>query len=200
MLGIEDFRASCRRAAEAMRQAEDELNGADARLGDGDTGQTVRRVAEAMQQAAEAAASDADLDAFLRRLGMAGMSATGSSLGTLISLGVIEMGKSFKGRQTVTPEDIAAALAAAEAAMLARGKTELGDKTALDVLHAIRGHLESNASDGAGARAAAQAALVAFRDRPCRAGRARMYGDKSIGIDDPGMLAFARLADAIATS
>jgi hypothetical protein len=47
------------------------------------------------------------------------------------------------------------------------------------------------------ARAAAGAALADFRDRPCRIGRARMFGDKSSGLDDPGMLAFVRLLDVI---
>ena len=44
----DDFKAAAQRAAAAMRVAEDELNTADGRLGDGDTGQTMRRVAEAV--------------------------------------------------------------------------------------------------------------------------------------------------------
>ena len=127
------------------------------------------------------------------------MSATGSSLGTLVSVGLREMGKAFKGRDSVEGGDLAQALAAAEAAMLARGKTQLGDKTALDVLHAIGVALAANPDDAVAVLAAAKASLDAFRDRPCRIGRARMYADKSIGMDDPGMLAFVRLAESIVT-
>ena len=50
------------------------------------------------------------------------------------------------------------------------------------------------------ANRAADEALRSFRDRPSRLGRARMFGDKSIGLDDPGMLAFRRVLDGLATS
>ena len=190
----DDFKAAAQRAATAMRVAEDELNAADGRLGDGDTGQTRRRVAEAVAAAADAA-TGTDIGALLRQFGMAGMTATGSSLGTLVSVGLVELGKSFKGRESVAPADVASALAAAESAMLSRGNAQLGDKTAIDVLHAVRTELEAG---GDGVAAAARVTLAAFRDKPCRIGRARMYADKSVGIDDPGMLAFVKLTEAIA--
>ena len=40
-------------------------------------------------------------------------------------------------------------------------------------------------------------ALDRFRDQPNQLGRARMFGAKSIGLDDPGMLAFRRLLDGL---
>jgi dihydroxyacetone kinase-like protein len=40
----------------------------------------------------------------------------------------------------------------------------------------------------------------AFRDRPCKVGRARMFGEESLGIDDPGMLVAYELALAAAAS
>jgi hypothetical protein len=45
--------------------------------------------------------------------------------------------------------------------------------------------------------AATGAALADFRDRPCAMGRARMFAEKSIGLDDPGMLAMAELTRAV---
>jgi uncharacterized protein (TIGR03086 family) len=45
---------------------------------------------------------------------------------------------------------------------------------------------------------AADGALERFRDQPNRIGRARMFADASIGLDDPGMLAFARLTTVLA--
>jgi dihydroxyacetone kinase-like protein len=35
--------------------------------------------------------------------------------------------------------------------------------------------------------------LDTFRGLPCKLGRARAYGDASIGVDDPGMLALWHL-------
>ena len=36
-----------------------------------------------------------------------------------------------------------------------------------------------------------------FRDKPCQVGRARIFQDKSIGLDDPGMVAFKRLLEGL---
>ena len=36
-----------------------------------------------------------------------------------------------------------------------------------------------------------------FRDRPYRVGRARMFGDRSIGHDDPGMFASVKVVEAV---
>jgi len=38
--------------------------------------------------------------------------------------------------------------------------------------------------------------LLEYRDRPCRAGRARMFAERSVGLDDPGMLAFFQVMNA----
>jgi dihydroxyacetone kinase len=194
MLAATDFKAAAQRVADAMRAAEDELNAADGRLGDGDTGQTMRRVTEAV--AAAGGAGGADIGALLRQMGMAGMTATGSSLGTLVSVGLLELGKAFKDRESVSVADLAAALGSAQSVMLSRGNSQLGDKTAIDILDAARVQLAAG-SDGAGVAEAARATLTTFRNKPCRIGRARMYADKSIGIDDPGMLAFVKLVEAI---
>ena len=36
-----------------------------------------------------------------------------------------------------------------------------------------------------------------YRDRQSQIGRARIFGEKSIGLDDPGMLAFKRMFESI---
>ena len=48
------------------------------------------------------------------------------------------------------------------------------------------------------AQTAVRETLEAFRDRPNRLGRARMFGERTIVLDDPGMLAFSRLLIAVA--
>jgi dihydroxyacetone kinase-like protein len=77
-----------------------------------------------------------------------------------------------------------------------RGKGALGDKSVLDILDAV-----AKATDGMNdpqamaraATAAADAAMDEFRTKPNRLGRARMFAEKSVGMDDPGMRAFQRL-------
>ena len=40
-------------------------------------------------------------------------------------------------------------------------------------------------------------ALESFRDKRATVGRARIFGDKSVGLDDPGMLAMERIVKAL---
>ena len=39
--------------------------------------------------------------------------------------------------------------------------------------------------------------LAEFRQRPSAMGRARMFAEKSVGLDDPGMLGLAEIVRAV---
>lgn len=181
-----------------MAELEQELNAADSKLGDGDTGSMLARV---LGKLAEANIRDApDLGAAFSLLARAAVSATGSSLGTLLATALMTLAKETKGREAVAWPELGALLATARDAMIARGGAKLGDKTVLDALDALAGAitgLDQPALREA-ALAAGPAALERFRDRPCQIGRARMFAEKSVGIDDPGMLAFVLLTKKIA--
>ncbi len=85
--------------------------------------------------------------------------------------------------------------------MQARGKAELGGKTVLDSLDAVAGAtagLTDPAEVSRAAVAAAQGAMEAFRDKPATVGRARIFAEKSKGMDDPGMLAMTAIVTALA--
>lgn len=184
-------------AAQTMRTLEDELNAADAKLGDGDTGQTLRRVLEKI--APVAAAAPPDLTVAFRDIAKASGAATGSSLGTLITVAAMTMAKAAGGRSEIAWTELGGLIGQIRDAMAARGGATLGDKTVLDgvdaVATAIAGLDDPQRTKAAAADAAA-AALERFRDQPCRIGRARMFAEKSVGLDDPGMLALARLLAA----
>ena len=84
--------------------------------------------------------------------------------------------------------------------MSSRSQGQLGDKTILDALDAARAATEGLADPRAMASAANEAvasALEHFRSQPSRQGRARIFGDKSIGQDDPGMVAFKRILESL---
>jgi len=42
-------------------------------------------------------------------------------------------------------------------------------------------------------------AIVQLRDLPFRQGRARIFGSKGIGRDDPGMIAFQRIVESLSS-
>jgi dihydroxyacetone kinase len=181
-----------------MAELEQELNAADSRLGDGDTGSMLARVLGKLAEADLAAAPD--LGAAFTALARAAVSATGSSLGTLLAAALMALAKETRGRDAVSWPELGPLLAKARDAMIARGGARLGDKTVLDALDALVSAIDGLDQPALreAALAAGPAALEQFRELPCQIGRARMFADKSIGIDDPGMLAFVRLAQKIA--
>ena len=80
------------------------------------------------------------------------------------------------------------------------GRSSLGDKTVLDTLagaaRAAEGKDDFPAMFDA-VRAAVDGVLREYRDKPNRIGRARIFGDRTIGLDDPGMVAFKIMVDAL---
>ena len=171
----------------------------DGRLGDGDLGVTMQRGARDMQSVL--ANPPDDLGVFLMKCAQAFTRTSGSSFGTLLATGLMAGAKAFKGRTEVDWGEVPQVLELSLAAMQRRGKGELGDKTVLDILHAVRTackDLTEPADLLAAADRAADRALEEYREKPSRLGRARMFGEKSIGLDDPGMLAFRRMLDGLA--
>lgn len=177
------------RVADALPMLEHDLNLADAKIGDGDTGGMLARVVEEMQSVTS---NDGDLGSYFLSLSRAAQAATGSSLGNLIAAALTAIGKNATGLRQVTPEQLAGLLFHARDAMLRRGGASLGDKTVIDAVDAVAKAV-AGCSETADLSAvmidAADAALMNFRGRPIRIGRARMFGDASKEIDDPGMLA-----------
>lgn len=191
--------AAVARAQARMHVAEQELNAADAKLGDGDTGGMLVRVLDRM--AGEDVAAAPDVGAAFQQLARAAAAATGSSLGTLVATGLMAAARRTKGEQSVPWSALSEILGEAREAMGTRGGAALGDKTVLDGLDAVSGAtagLDDPRRIGAAAVAATRDALERFRGEPCKIGRARMFAEKSIGHDDPGMLALTRVVEAVA--
>jgi dihydroxyacetone kinase-like protein len=108
--------------------------------------------------------------------------------------------KSSKGRTAIAWSELSATVRMAREAMQARGKANLGDKTVLDALAAIETAtmgLDEPAAELAAAREAVVAVLEEFRSRPNKIGRARVYAERTIGLDDPGMVAVQMMLDAL---
>lgn len=182
-------------AHQAMQELEQDLNAADAKVGDGDTGAMLTRLFAGLAQT-DLAKTD-DIGSAFASLAKAAAVSTGSSLGTLIATALLTFGKETKGKDEIEAAAIPVLLAKALDAMMARGKASLGDKTVLDSIDFIISHLKQETSL-ASAAMGAESALEDFRGKPNRIGRARMFGDQTIGIDDPGMLAVAKLTRYLA--
>jgi phosphoenolpyruvate---glycerone phosphotransferase subunit DhaL len=191
------LRAALKRAAEAARQGETTLNAADAHMGDGDTGITVRRLFEALDHNAPA---EDDLGRFFMGLTQTCARATGSSLGTLVTVSMMTLGKRLSGQTEVSWAELPELIGNVRDAMMARGGAKLGDKTVIDMIDALAAATAGctePATMARRARLAADETLEVFRIRQNRIGRARMFGDETVGHDDPGMLACRMLVHAV---
>jgi dihydroxyacetone kinase-like protein len=123
--------------------------------------------------------------------------ASGPLYGTLfLSLGQ-SLGNSLSDE--VSREQVVDAFAAAIEAVKARGKSDVGQKTMLDVFFPVLGVLREG-GEGLPARLRATAKLAAENTIPMKAirGRASFLGERSIGHMDPGARSSALIVDAVA--
>ena len=182
-----------------MQTQFDLLNTADGKLGDGDLGITMTRGMEAIAEVADDLSEDLGLA--LLKCSQAFTKSSGSSYGTLMALAMMAIAKQIKGQTMIAPSDLNGLVIVARDQIQTRGKAELGGKTVLDSLDAIvqRTSSKTDLEDiRAAATEAVDEALAAFQGKPATMGRARMFGEKSVGLDDPGMLAMKFIVYAMA--
>jgi dihydroxyacetone kinase-like protein len=183
-----------------MAVSADELNELDGALGDGDLGVNLMRAAERLAEDLPNLPDDVGMA--MLRCAQAFTRISASTYGTLLATGLMSAAKAVKGQTEVPWADVPALLGGALQAMSDRGKGQLGDKTVLDAVEAARratAGLDSSAAMGIAASRAIADAIVQFRDLPFRQGRARIFGSKGIGRDDPGMVAFQRIVEALSS-
>ena len=193
------LREALQRVVAKLQGCADELNSLDAQLGDGDLGVTMVRGARGM--AAELPNLPDDIGMAFLKCAQAFTKVSGSTYGTLLATGLMSAAKATKGRTEVAWTEVSGLLGNALQAMAQRGGGQLGEKTVLDAVEAVRAATQGLADPAALVTAAERAAgecLETFRNRPARQGRARIFGEKSVGRDDPGMVAFHRIIQAIA--
>lgn len=187
------------RIAAKMDAASPELNELDAALGDGDLGVTLVRGTRAILD--ELPALPDDLGQALLKCAQGFTRTSGSTFGTLMATGLMAAAKVTRGRTSVEWREVSGLLDAALTAMAARGKAQLGDKTVLDALDALR-RATDGGDDPAGMLQAALAEVAATLDRlrpeQARQGRARVYAASTVGRDDPGMIAMQRIVEGLA--
>ena len=198
MITTDSIKTAATKIAQLMEESADELNAADGLLGDGDLGITMVRGFREIIEVRDSLPDDVGMALF--QCAKAFTKSSGSSYGTLLATGLMSVAKKKKGQQEIQVEEISALLNDALDAMKQRGKAELGDKTVLDVI-AASSQAAKDQSDGSSVLTALKDAVTntidEFRSRQSKIGRARIFSEKSIGLDDPGMLAFRKMLEAL---
>jgi dihydroxyacetone kinase-like protein len=187
-----DLRAELVKAvASTIESHAEELTTLDQAIGDGDHGLNMKRGFEAVL------ADVGNLSAkpwpdFLKGVGTMLVMKVGGASGPLYGTLFMALGKELPAEPTLA--DAARALGAAIDAVKARGKSEVGQKTMLDVLAPVREALAAGRDPVAAANQAAEATVPMKAVR----GRASFLGDRSIGHMDPGARSSALIVAAVA--
>jgi dihydroxyacetone kinase-like protein len=174
----------------------DELTSLDQAIGDGDHGLNMKRGFEAVLATLPALADKSAPD-MLKAIGMTLVMKVGGASGPLVGTFFMELGKALPEQPTRT--DLVTATDKAIAAVKARGRSEAGQKTLLDVLVPVQAIF---AAGGDATAIAAEAMEAAERTTPMLAtrGRASFLGERSIGHMDPGSRSASLLIGAAVTT
>ncbi|MEE8617924.1 MAG: dihydroxyacetone kinase subunit L [Nitrosomonadaceae bacterium] len=195
--------AAIQRASNALKNESDYINSLDQSMGDGDTGITLNKVADALLDYVKNNPI-VDVGKFLMSAGMATNKAAPSTLGTLTATALMRAGKLVKGKSEITSEELALMFKAAVEEIQQRGKAQLGDKTIVDAIHpaseAFAGAVaEDDTLSEAGNKAVVAAEAGRDRVTPLRSkiGRASWVGERTEGKLDPGCAALVVVLKAL---
>ncbi|PBB45305.1 dihydroxyacetone kinase subunit L [Mesorhizobium sp. WSM3866] len=189
-----DFSQLIAATADTIAAHADELTALDQAIGDGDHGLNMKRGFEAVR-AEKAAIAAKPLPDALKAIGTKLVMTVGGASGPLFGTLFMALGKELSG----TPDRAAltAALGKAIEAVSARGKSQPGQKTMLDVLQPVYEALAQGKTAAAIADAADKAAEATVPMKALR-GRASFLGERSIGHMDAGARSTALLVRAVA--
>jgi phosphoenolpyruvate---glycerone phosphotransferase subunit DhaL len=196
---IEVDSATMRRLIDAVADAvathAGELTALDQAIGDGDHGINVKRGFDAVRADAGKIAEKKLAEA-LGEIGMLLVMKVGGASGPLYGTLFMALGKTIGPEPDVV--DVARAFGQAVQAVKARGKSDTGQKTMLDVLVPVQRALEAGGADLL-VRLPAIASQAADATVPMKAirGRASFLGDRSIGHMDPGARSAAIILTAV---
>jgi dihydroxyacetone kinase-like protein len=180
-------------AARIIAHAE-ELTALDSAIGDADHGLNMKRGFEQVL-ADKANILSKPLPDALKALGMTLVMKVGGASGPLYGTLFMTLGKELSAEPQVA--DLPRAMQAVVDAIKARGKSDVGCKTMLDVLAPVTAELANgNASFDSIRKVAADAAAATVPMKATR-GRASFLGDRSIGHMDPGSRSSQLIIEAI---
>jgi len=198
-LAIDDFRLMLHRALAGIKEREGEFSQLDALTGDGDHGTAI---VTALSAAVMVAEKGTDFKTMLNDMGFAVMMETSGSTSTL--LGAFFLGMSDVASGTgLDATGVKAMFSGGLANVGKQTKARIGDKTMMDSLIPAVDAMESCTSDEiddlfSAAAVAAQKGAEATVDMTAKFGRARNYGERSIGFMDSGAASWSAMFAAFA--
>jgi len=179
--------------ADTIASHAEELTALDQAIGDGDHGLNMKRGFEAVR--ADGTIAGKPLPDALKAIGTRLVMTVGGASGPLFGTLFLALGKELPAEPDRAA--LAAAFGRAVEAVAARGKSQAGQKTMLDVLFPVAAALTAG-KPAAELVAIADAAVDETKPMKATRGRASFLGDRSIGHVDPGARSTALMIRAVA--
>lgn len=196
-----EFAARLRHGCASVAAAEEELTEIDSRFGDADHGLTMTKIAKAISSAVEQ--SDGGIQSMLDDAAMAVMTLNGGSAVPLWNTWLDGMQQAAPAGEAVDLAGIQAIFARALEELNDMSGAKVGDKTMMDALipasEAIAAYKGSSEEElfTVAARAAAEGA-EASKQFVSKFGRAKSYGEKTIGTPDAGAMSMSYFFQGLA--
>ena len=196
----DELASRLKNACSAVIAAQDELTEIDSHFGDADHGVTMTKIAEAVVGAVGAA--QGGIKAMLEDAAMEVMMINGGSAVPLWNTWLDGLAEAAPEGDELDAEGLKQMLGHALEELAALSKAKVGDKTMMDALiPATEAALACPGSEDDLFAAAAKAALEgaeASRNVVSKFGRARSYGEATIGTPDAGAVSMSRFFAGLA--
>ena len=200
MIAKEELAARLRNACAEVAAAEAELTEIDSHFGDADHGLTMRKIAGAIDGAV--AEADGGIQEMLDDAAMTVMVLNGGSAVPLWNTWLDALQEAAPEGDSVDAVQLKAMFAHALEELSDMSGAQVGDKTMMDAFIPACEAIASCDGDEAAlfeaAAEAAQAGAENTRNFASKFGRAKSYGDKTIGTPDAGAVSMARFFKGLA--
>jgi phosphoenolpyruvate---glycerone phosphotransferase subunit DhaL len=197
-LAPETLKSLVKAAAEQVIASAPELTALDQAIGDGDHGANMKRGFEAVLGKLDTIGALPPGEA-LKTIGKTLVMTVGGASGPLYGSFFLAAGETLSNSRQL-PDDLAEIFASGVGAVRARGRSEPGEKTMLDVLVPVLETLKAKAGNPDLIRQVRTTATeAAARTAPMQAtkGRASFLGARSVGHVDPGARSSCVLLHAV---
>ena len=203
MITKDDFAARLLSACACVKAAEPELTDIDSRFGDADHGLTMVKIATAIEGAVtEARGNGSSLKGMLDDAAMAVMTLNGGSAVPLWNTWLDALQEAAPDADEASDEQLAAMFQAALDELSDMSGAQVGEKTMMDaVVPATEALVAAEGDAAARLSAAAEAAergAEATKNFTAKYGRAKSYGEKTLGTPDAGAVSMARFFKGLA--
>ena len=190
MIAISEIKKGISSIAKEMAENRDYLVELDQRNGDGDLGISMSEGFNALVEVLNKT-EETDLGKVFRDLSKTFNESAPSSLGTILSFGLMGIAKELKGKTEVSRQEFSVALEKGLDNILDKTGSKVGEKTIIDSLSpGIESLLSSGSEEDKtafqNAYEASKVGAEKTKEMMAVHGRAAYYGEKSLGLVDGG--------------